>query len=94
MRKPISILVGLLMLMSLVAGCAATRLDMDWGTSQKLATYNQTLNPEAEKNLKPVAGLDGQSARKSMDRYHKDFEKPEKPPVYSFVLGSGGTAQK
>ena len=69
-----SIILGLL---SLPIGCAGpSRVEMDYGTSFKLATFNQTLNPEAEKNLDPVTGLDGVKAKTTIERYQKDSEKP------------------
>lgn len=61
----------------LLAGCAeVSRVETDYGTSFKLSRFNQTLNPDAEKNLDPVVGLDGKAADKVMDKYQKDFEKP------------------
>jgi hypothetical protein len=61
----------------LLAGCAeVSRVEMDYGTSFKLSKFNQTLNPDAEKNLDPVVGLNGQAANKVMDKYNKEFEKP------------------
>ena len=49
-------------------GCAETatgrqtRLHQNWGRSFESALYNQTLNPEAGKNLEPVEGIDGSAA--------------------------------
>ena len=76
----------------LLAGCAeVTRVEMDYGTSYKLSKFNQTLNPDAEKNLDPVVGLDGQAAGKVMDRYHKEFEKPASAaPSLMINLGTSG----
>ena len=76
----------------IATGCAQplTRLDMDYGTSFKLAKFNQTLNPEAEKNLKPVTGLDGGAAKASVDMYRKDFEKPATAAMPISLLGMVG----
>ena len=72
----------------LLAGCSTpTRLEMDYGTSHKLAVMNQTLDPKAEKNLEPVYGLDGTVAQKVVDKYGKEFEKPAPPPAYIINLG-------
>ena len=71
------------------AACAPTRVEMDYGTSAKLARFNQTLNPEAGKNLQPVTGFDGVAGQANMERFHKDFEKPSPPPVYTLGIGSG-----
>ena len=68
-----------------------TRLEMDYGTSFKLAKFNQILNPDAEKNLEPVIGLDADPAQKIMDRYYKSFETPPQKPTYSINIG--GIAQ-
>lgn len=76
----------------LLTGCATqmSRLEMDYGTSHKLAIMNQTLDPKAEKNLEPVYGLDGPIAQKVMDKYSKEFEKSAPPPSYIINLGGGG----
>jgi hypothetical protein len=73
------LVVGLAAMFLIAAGCAQplTRLEMDFGTSFKLAKFNQIMYPEAEKNLAPVTGLDGRAAKASIDRYRKDFEKSE-----------------
>jgi hypothetical protein len=77
-------------------GCAGpSRLAMDYGTSVRLAKFNQILNPEAEKNLTPVTGFDGQAAEKIMERYHKGFERPTTAPGYIINIGGmsrGATA--
>ncbi len=64
-----------------------TRLEMDYGTSYKLAKFNQIFNPEAEKNLEPVIGLDANAAQKIMDRYYKVFETPPQKPTYNINIG-------
>jgi hypothetical protein len=75
----------------LLAGCSTqSRLEMDYGTSYKLAIMNQTLDPKAEKSLEPVYGLEGRIAQKVMDKYGKEFEKAAPPPTYILNLGSGG----
>ncbi len=73
------------------SACAGpSRLATDYGNSTKLSTFNQTLNPEAWKNVAPVAGFDGGAAKYTMDRYQKDFEKPPVAPVYTIRMGSMG----
>ncbi len=84
--------IGLVISSLLAAGCAAstpTRLDMDYGTSCKLAKVNQILNPNAEKNLNPVYSMDGQAVQRAMEKYRKDFEKPPAPPVYTLDITKG-----
>jgi hypothetical protein len=75
-------------------GCATepSRVEMDYGTSYKLAKFNQTLNPDAEKNLEPVYGMDAQAGEKILDKYHKGFEKPAQamPTLTLGISGAGG----
>ena len=74
-----------------LVGCATpSRLEMDHGTSAKLAIVNQTLNPEAGKNLEPVTGMDGKTAEGLMERHQKSFEKPSPPAAYTLSIGSIG----
>lgn len=75
-----------------IAGCAGqqSRVEMDYGVSQRLAVANQTLNPDAGKNMEPVEGLDGPAGQRTYDQYLKSFEKPEKQPTYQLgVIGQG-----
>lgn len=81
----ISLLVGVFFI-----GCAQSRLAKDYGNSHSLAIENQTLNPEAEKNLEPVYGFDGQAAERTIGRYRKSFEKAVPPPMYTNIITSGG----
>jgi len=81
---------ALLIGVAFVAGCTMqkTRLEMDYGTSHKLAKYNQILDPDAEKNLDPVEGLSGKAAKGVMDRYEKGFQKAEQPTnTFTFNIG-------
>jgi hypothetical protein len=80
------ILIGSLVLFLTLTSCVGpSRLEIDYGTSHKLATFNQILDPEAEKNLEPVTGFDGNVARRVVEKYEKDFEKSSPPPTY--ILG-------
>jgi len=91
MRKTIAIIAILSFTAGLLISCAApTRLETDYGTSYKLQKYNQIADPAAEKNLKPVEGLDGQAAAAAMTKRQKEFEKQEKAPSYIFNLGTTG----
>ena len=69
-------------------GPEESQLDKNWGRSFEAAKHNQTLNPEAEKNLKPVEGLQGPAAEKIMEGYTKDAfqEKKERPSSAFGVL--------
>jgi hypothetical protein len=91
MRKTIAVIAILSFTAGLLISCAApTRLETDYGTSYKLQKYNQIANPDAEKNLKPVEGLDGQAAAAVMTKRQKEFEKQEKAPSYIFNRGTTG----
>lgn len=84
-------LIGLVATILVLTGCAGpSRLEMDFGTSVKLAKTNQILNPEAGKNLEPVTGFDGKAAQATMEKYWKDFGKPAPPTVYNFSIGDIG----
>jgi hypothetical protein len=91
MRKTIAIIVSLSFTAGLLISCAApTRIETDYGTSFKLQKYNQIANPDAEKNLKPVEGLDSQAAAGAMNKYHKEFEKQDKAPSAISNIGTMG----
>ena len=101
MKKAYLLLIGLTValltmgcaeLSQLQVGCTGpSRVEMDYGTSYKLAIFNQTLNPEAEKNLEPVEGFEGMAAQAVTERYRKGFQEESEKPVYSFSQGSIGT---
>jgi hypothetical protein len=85
------ILIGFLTLFLSLARCAGpSRLEIDCGTSHKLARFNQILDPEAEKDLEPVTGFDGNAAKRVVEKYQKDFEKPAPPPTYLLGVGTIG----
>jgi hypothetical protein len=91
MAKRYFLLIGVVGIFLISVSCAGpSRVEMDYGTSYKLAKFNQTLNPEAEKNLQPVTGFDGAAAKNTLDRYQKDFEKPTPPPTYVLSVGTIG----
>ena len=52
-----------------------TLLDKNWGRSYETAKYNQILNPDASKNLKPVFDLDGQAKNNSLEKYRDSFKE-------------------
>jgi hypothetical protein len=93
MRK-VTLLIGIIAALSLTVGCAwqESRVAMDYGTSYQLQKYSQTLNPEAEKNLAPVMGMDGKAAQNAMEKYQKSFAKETQTSTsYQINLGSMGT---
>ena len=91
MTKRCFLLIGLVGIFLISVSCVGpSRLEMDYGTSHKLAKFNQTLNPEAEKNREPVTGFDGGAAQGVIGRYHKGFEEKTPAPTYVFSISTGG----
>ncbi len=71
------------------------RLKEDYGNSQRLAISNQTLNPEAGKDLKPVYGFDGRAAEIVMEeQYIKRFKSPAVETGSSYTTSAGMTGGK
>ncbi len=77
MKKTFFVLINLLVIVMLLGGCTVfeSRLEKDYGNSHRLAIVNQTLNPEAEKNLEPVYGIDGNTADIIVESFQKGFEE-------------------
>lgn len=91
MAKRHFLLVGLVGIFLISVSCAGpSRVEMDYGTSFKLAKFNQILNPEAEKNLEPVTGFDGRAAGATIEMYHKGFQEKSQAPVYTINIGGIG----
>ena len=85
--------IGMIAALSLTIGCAwqESRVAMDYGTSYQLQKYNQTLNPEAEKNQAPVTGMSGQADQNATVKYQKGFEKESQTSTsYQINVGSMG----
>ena len=91
------VIIGLIASVSILTGCVCMmgpgRVETDFGTAYKLSIFNQTLDPEAEKNLEPVIGLGGPEANLNMERYRKGFEKEITRPTYILNVGGVGTTQ-
>ena len=70
---------AILGLLAFIIGCnqtqKETRLDKNWGRSHETAKFNQILNPDASKNLKPAADLDGQAANNNVEKYRDSFKE-------------------
>lgn len=74
---------------ALLSACVSPTpyLDAHFGQAVNTAKAMQTINPEASRNTDPVTGMDGPSAKESVDRYHDSF----KAPVQTFdVFGTSG----
>ena len=90
MVKRCLVLFGLAGIFLISVSCVGpSRLAMDYGTSYKLAKFNQILNPAAEKNLEPVSGFDGGAAQAAIGKYRKGFEEKTQAPTYVFSLSTG-----
>lgn len=81
------LLVSVVLLAVMLAGCAPTRLEMDYGTSYQLARTQQSWRPAAAPNLAPQEDLDGGAAQRTLERYRKTFEKPPPPPAFAISVG-------
>lgn len=93
----------LLIAVLLVTGCAGTPwyaggnwdpykptdVELAFGKAYYEAIQNQTLNPDASKNLSPVIGIDGKSAEKILEMHKKSFQKEQPAPTYIFHIGQG-----
>jgi len=90
MIKRCLILSGWIALLFLLMSCAASRLETDFGTSTRLLKINQIENPEAEKNIEPVYGLDGKAAQANTERYREGFEKSPPPVPSTLTIGISG----
>ena len=91
MAKRSFLLIGLGVMFLVSTGCVTGRVEMDYGTSYKLAKFNQTLNPQAEKNLEPVTGEDGKTAEATIDRYRRGFQEKPAAPTYTINVSGMGT---
>lgn len=67
----------------------APRLDAQMGSAVEMAKAQQTLNPQASQNTRPVEGIDGKSADALVDRYHQSFQTPSSVNIFNIGIGSG-----
>jgi hypothetical protein len=87
----VSCLLTVLCAFSLVSACTGpNRVEESYGTSVNVTKFHQMLNPDADKNLEPVTGMDGKAAQASIETYRKGFEKPAEVPQYIFNMGGNG----
>jgi len=93
MERKLVLVIGIFGLLLTVACAGPSRVETDFGTSAKLAVFNQTANPQAGKDSQPVVGLDGGAAKGAMEKYRKDFEKPAPPPTNVYTIQTGVTGK-
>ena len=82
------------MVVALLGGCAtepAPYLESRLGEAVRAARVQQTIDLDASKNTDPVAGIDGTSAKTSIERYYKSFDAP--PPTFTIINVGGSTAK-
>ncbi len=60
-------------------------LEKNWGRSYETAKYNQIINPDADKNLEPILGLDGQAADYNVGKYKDGFKETESAEVVNIL---------
>jgi len=87
MLKKSLIIVGIIAAISLVSACSVpdTLLEKNWGKSYESAAYNQTLNPDADKTLKPVDALDGQASKNLHQKYQDGFKTKEEKQTVKII---------
>lgn len=78
-------LLTVLLALTLAACTTTPKLDSTFGSAVNTAKAQQTINPNASRNADPVLGLDGTSAKTSIERYQESFQKP--PPTF-VILGT------
>ena len=78
------IIIGIISIMSVMLSCSGTTpahkqtlLERNWGRSIESMRYMQMLNPEADKNLDPVLGLDGNASDHNINKYQESFKETE-----------------
>ncbi|MGJ7499458.1 MULTISPECIES: hypothetical protein [unclassified Variovorax] len=79
--------VALVCLLGASCSTVTPNYDARFGDAVRDAKKKMTLNPNAGKNGDPVAGMDGRSARESMNQYHESYKSP--PPAVN-VINIGG----
>ena len=94
--KPVSLkLILSFLLASVTVACAAPspKLDDNFGKAVNAAKAQQIINPDASQNTDPVAGIDGQAADATMNRYHRSFVAPQPPTnVFNIGVSSGASS--
>lgn len=82
---------ALILVSSLVAGCASTDLapnaDAAFGDAVRHNVAAQTLDPAAGRKSAPVVGIDATAGTLAMERYHDSFKAP--PQTFN-VINIGG----
>jgi len=64
---------------------ATPLLDRNWGRSYETANYLQVVDPDAEKHLDPVLGLDGTAANHNVRKYRQSFKESEQKEIVNIL---------
>jgi hypothetical protein len=85
-------LIGFFAGLLFISGCSVTTephseslLDRNWGRSHETAIYNQTVNPDSDKNQDPIIGLDGTAAEYNVDKYKESFKETEQREIVNIL---------
>lgn len=62
-----------------------TLLDRNWGRSYETVRYMQIVDPDAEKNLDPVLGLDGNAANHNVKKYRETFKEKGQKEIVNII---------
>jgi type IV pilus biogenesis protein CpaD/CtpE len=74
-----------------LAGCStAPRVEEHFGEAVRANLSAQVANPKAAPNVNPAAGIDGQAARASQERYERSFAQPDQRQESSLIATTGG----
>lgn len=80
--------------LGVLAGCATTAMEDNWGQAAASLITAQTANPETLTNpsTATVTGVDGEYAYKVIEQMRSDVTKPEevKQPIQMTLWGQGG----
>ena len=88
MLKKSLIIIGISAAVIFVSACTGTETlsQRNWGKSYETATYNQMVNPDADKTSKEVDSLDAQAANNAVKKYRDSFKVQEEKQTVNFIL--------
>jgi uncharacterized protein YcfL len=87
--KTLTIVIAPIAAVLLSACASAPYLDSHLGESVNMAKAQQTVNLDASQNKNPVFGIDGQTAKNTIDRYHSaSKEPPASTNIFNIGIGN------
>jgi hypothetical protein len=88
-RLPRLSMLPLMAVLCTLAACGTSpRIDHQFGASVRQAQAQQTLDPQAGENRRPVNGLDAPAAAAAYDNYQRSFSAQGQQQS-GFTIGSG-----